>query len=94
MKYVCIGLLKLYKATLSRLKGRKVCIYTPSCSVYSMEAYAEHGFLWAVGLRLNGLCDVRRGAKAVSTPSPSIFAASGSGTCSFCRAFVPFMEKI
>lgn len=29
MKYVCIGLLKLYKATLSRLKGRKVCIYTP-----------------------------------------------------------------
>lgn len=55
MKYVCIGLLKLYKATLSRLKGRKVCIYTPSCSVYSMEAYAEHGFFVGSWLTLKRL---------------------------------------
>ena len=45
MKYVAIALLKLYKATLSKLKGGKKCIYTPSCSVYSMEAYERHGFL-------------------------------------------------
>lgn len=44
MKYVAIGLLKLYKATLSKLKGKHRCIYTPSCSVYSMEAYREYGF--------------------------------------------------
>ena len=44
MKYLAIALLKLYKATISKLKGGKRCIYTPSCSVYSMEAYARHGF--------------------------------------------------
>lgn len=44
MKYLAIALLKLYKATLSKLKGKR-CIYTPSCSVYSMEAYMKHGFV-------------------------------------------------
>ena len=43
MKYLCIALLKLYKATISKWKGKR-CIYTPSCSVYGMEAYSEHGF--------------------------------------------------
>lgn len=43
MKWICIALLKVYKAILSPLLG-KSCIYTPSCSVYAMEAYKEHGF--------------------------------------------------
>jgi len=43
MKWFCILLLKIYKATLSKLLGKK-CIYTPTCSVYSMEAYRRHGF--------------------------------------------------
>lgn len=43
MKWFCILLLKLYKATLSKLLGKK-CIFTPTCSVYSMEAYRRHGF--------------------------------------------------
>lgn len=43
MRYVCILLLKLYKATLSKIIGRE-CKFTPTCSVYSMEAYREHGF--------------------------------------------------
>ena len=55
MRYVAIALLKLYKATLSKLKGGKRCIYTPSCSVYSMEAYERHGFVvgsWLTAKRL------------------------------------------
>jgi putative membrane protein insertion efficiency factor len=44
MKWVCIFLLKIYKNTMSKLLGKK-CIYYPSCSVYSMEAYKEHGFI-------------------------------------------------
>lgn len=32
-----------YKATLSKIFG-KSCIYTPTCSVYGMEAYKQHGF--------------------------------------------------
>lgn len=38
-------MLRLYKATLSKLKGGKRCIFTPSCSVYSMEAYRRYGFI-------------------------------------------------
>ncbi|MDD3831678.1 MAG: membrane protein insertion efficiency factor YidD [Clostridia bacterium] len=44
MKWICIALLKAYKATLSKCKN-KTCIYTPSCSVYSMEAYEQYGFI-------------------------------------------------
>lgn len=45
MKYLAIAMLRLYKATLSKLKGGKRCIFTPSCSVYSMEAYRRYGFI-------------------------------------------------
>lgn len=38
-------MLRLYKATISKLKGGKRCIFTPSCSVYSMEAYRRYGFV-------------------------------------------------
>lgn len=44
MKYLAIALLKVYKATVSKIKGKR-CIYTPSCSVYSMEAYQSYGFV-------------------------------------------------
>lgn len=69
MKYVCIGLLKLYKATLSRLKGRKVCIYTPSCSVYSMEAYAD-GFFVGSWLTLKRLVRCAPWGKGGFDPVP------------------------
>ena len=46
MRKLAILLLKGYKATFSRWKGKR-CIYTPSCSVYAMEAYAEYGFFAA-----------------------------------------------
>ncbi len=45
MKYLAIAMLRLYKATISKLKGGKRCIFTPSCSVYSMEAYRRYGFV-------------------------------------------------
>lgn len=44
MKWICIGLLKVYKAVLSPMLG-KSCIYTPTCSVYGMEAFREFGTL-------------------------------------------------
>lgn len=43
MKWLAIGLLKLYKLTLSKLIGKN-CRYYPTCSVYSMEAYYSYGF--------------------------------------------------
>ncbi|MCH5151757.1 MAG: membrane protein insertion efficiency factor YidD [Clostridiales bacterium] len=54
MRYIAIALLKLYKCTLSKLKGKR-CNFTPSCSVYSMEAYLRHGFVVGSWLTLKRL---------------------------------------
>lgn len=43
---LAIRALRWYKATLSRVKGKR-CIYTPSCSVYAIEAYSQYNFVQA-----------------------------------------------
>lgn len=42
MKYVLIGLLRLYRFLISPLYGQ-VCRYHPSCSAYALEAVTLHG---------------------------------------------------
>lgn len=42
MKYVLIGLLKVYRAVISPLYGQ-VCKFYPSCSAYSLQAVQTHG---------------------------------------------------
>ena len=42
MKYVLIGLLKLYRLVISPLYGN-VCRYYPSCSAYALRAVEVHG---------------------------------------------------
>ncbi len=42
MKYVLIGLLKVYRAVISPLYGN-VCKFYPSCSAYALEAVRVHG---------------------------------------------------
>ena len=71
MKYVAIALLKLYKATLSKIKGGKRCIYTPSCSVYSMEAYDKHGFVVGSLLTLKRLTRCAPWGKGGFDPVPA-----------------------
>ena len=71
MKHVAIALLKLYKATLSKLKGGKRCIYTPSCSVYSMEAYERHGFIVGSWLTLKRLLRCAPWGKGGFDPVPT-----------------------
>ena len=44
MKYVLIGLLKVYRFAISPLYGQ-VCRYHPSCSAYALEAVTVHGSL-------------------------------------------------
>jgi uncharacterized protein len=42
MKYVLMGLIRLYQMTISKMLG-PVCRYYPSCSHYGYEAVAVHG---------------------------------------------------
>ena len=42
MKYVLIGLLKVWRLTISPLYGN-VCRYYPSCSAYALRAVEFHG---------------------------------------------------
>lgn len=54
MKYVLIGLLKLYRLVISPLYGN-VCRYYPSCSAYALRAVEVHGAIkgsWLAGRRL------------------------------------------
>jgi putative membrane protein insertion efficiency factor len=54
MKYLLIGLLKLYRLVVSPLYGN-VCRYYPSCSAYALRAVEVHGALkgsWLAGRRL------------------------------------------
>ena len=44
MKYVLIGLLRVYRALISPLYG-DVCRYHPSCSAYALQAVTDHGAL-------------------------------------------------
>lgn len=71
MKYVAVALLKLYKATLSKWKGGKRCIYAPSCSVYSMEAYMSFGFVVGSWLTLKRLLRCAPWGKGGFDPVPT-----------------------
>ena len=54
MKYLLIGLLKVYRLVISPLYGN-VCRYYPSCSAYALRAVEVHGAAkgsWLAGRRL------------------------------------------
>ena len=42
MKYILMGLIRLYQLTVSKMIG-PVCRYYPSCSHYGYEAISVHG---------------------------------------------------
>ena len=57
MKYVLIGLLKVYRLVISPLYGN-VCRYYPSCSAYALRAVQVHGAVrgsWLAARRVGSL---------------------------------------
>lgn len=45
VKRLFICMIKLYRKFISPLKGRPSCIYTPTCSLYAVQALEKYG-LW------------------------------------------------
>ena len=54
MRYLLIGLLRLYRLLISPLYG-EVCRYHPSCSAYALQAVTEHGSVRGSWLALRRL---------------------------------------
>ena len=50
MKYLMIGLVKLYRKFISPIKPA-CCRFTPTCSAYALEAFQKRGFF--VGFALS-----------------------------------------
>ena len=69
MKYVLIGLLKLYRLVISPLYGN-VCRYYPSCSAYALRAVEVHGAVKGTGWRPAGCCAATPGRRVATIPVP------------------------
>lgn len=54
MKYLLLGLIRLYQLTLSPLIG-PVCRFYPSCSRYGYEAISTHGAIYGTYLTVRRL---------------------------------------
>lgn len=51
MKWVAIGLLRVYQWCISPLIG-SACRFYPSCSEYSVQAFSKHGFFYGFWLMI------------------------------------------
>ena len=70
MKYVLIGLLRLYRTLISPLYG-DVCKYYPSCSAYALGAVREHGSVRGSWLAVRRVARCHPWAKGGFDPVPA-----------------------
>lgn len=52
MKRILIGIIRFYRGSISPYKGSCHCRFTPTCSVYAMEAIEKYGALKGMGLTI------------------------------------------
>lgn len=65
-----IILLKLYRKYISPLKGRPTCIYTPTCSLYAIQALEKYGIFKGTYLAIRRVLRCHPYAKGGYDPVP------------------------
>jgi putative membrane protein insertion efficiency factor len=70
VKLILIFLIKVYRKYISPLKGRPTCIYTPTCSLYAMEALQKYGAIKGTYLAVRRVLRCHPFAKGGYDPVP------------------------
>jgi conserved hypothetical protein YidD len=70
IKQFLIFLLRLYRKYISPLKGRPSCIYTPTCSLYAIQALEKYGFIKGTFLAVKRVLRCHPFAKGGYDPVP------------------------
>lgn len=78
MKYLLIGLLRLYRAVVSPVYG-DVCRYYPSCSAYALAAVQQHGAAKGSWLAARRVVRCHPWAAGGTDPVPAVFSWRGRG---------------
>ena len=67
----------VYRAHLSKLKGKGTCIYTPTCSEYAVQALEKHGALKGSLLAVFRILRCNPFAKGGYDPVPEVRKVKG-----------------
>lgn len=70
IKRVLIFLVKLYRRFISPLKVRSSCIYTPTCSLYAIQALEKYGAIKGTYLAIRRILRCHPFAKGGYDPVP------------------------
>ncbi len=70
IKKLLIGLIRFYKKCISPYKGKKMCIYTPTCSQYAIEALEKYGVFKGSFLAVKRIIRCNPWAKGGYDPVP------------------------